>query len=673
MIFVHIFDIDEALIELNNLENFWKKMNLWDEYYFVISIKIEYFSTLFDVKSFKNEVVKLNNVNHFDSDLLLQTIPLGDNMSQDEFIKGRCKLLKLHYRNKKLVDKTMGVFVAFCLLNMNEPLEALTFIEELKHDNSDIHEDYYEVILQLKINSLIFLKKWDDIIPVLSTVKDSKLTGFLDSLGLRLSGINACSKDKRANEIYSRKFLVESKRATKRFYNEVICQNKLNKNDTFNVLYFKMIMLSAYIRYWSPKDVKFIQEFSLVLKKLAQQNYDQNVFQQKKCDYHFILYSYSIDTPKALSEANTTLNFDYQLKEKLDYIVHHSKTFSPKALNLSCNSEPFDDAVELAKSVTQLVPINQLSLLTEHIQENNSSLDANFLKKSFKDIKQFNETYFKTFSQFPCKKFDFEEVAQTGLDTIFLIVIQRLQSLFLNYNQQSFDNKHIITNINELEVFNETYYETFSNFKSKKISKMTFKENVQFKLEGILLKIIKPFTSLLPKLNQQNFDDRIVVKKFKELDKFNKTYFKTLAKFSHENFSFERIVNKTLNGMIISLLNQVSQDLLKIVRTKMSLLSKIFKEAITVTPIHNRDLEENVTFQNLIKDTKIANKVVEELEDEFNNIIGKLDVIKDLNKNRFQDVSKELVKLDELLKVNIDYMKKQITIVNNKFQGKLFF
>ena len=556
---------------------------------------------------------------------------------------------------------------------MNEPLEALTFIEDLKHDNSDIHEDYYEAILKLKINSLIFLKKWDDIIPVLSTVKDGKLTGFLDSLGLRLSGINACSKDKRANEIYSRKFLVESKRATKRFYNEVICQNKLNKNDTFNVLYFKMIMLSAYIRHWSPKDVKFIQEFSLVLKKLAQQNYDQNVFQQKKCDYHFILYSYSIDTPKALSEANTTLNFDYQLKEKLDYIVHHSKTFSPKALNLSCNSEPFDDAVELAKSVTQSVPIKQLYLLIKHIQENNSSLNANFLKKSFKDIKQFNETYFKTFSQFPCKKFDFEEVAQTGLDTIFLIVIQRLQSLFLNYNQQSFDNKHIITNINELEVFNETYYETFSNFKSKELSKMTFKENVQLKLEGILLNIIEPFTSLLPKLNQQNFDDRIVVKKFKELDKFNKTYFKTLAKFSHENFSFERIVNTTLNGMIISLLNRVTQDSLKIVRTKISLISKIFKEAITVTPIHNRDLEENVTFQILIKDTKIANKVVEELEDEFNNIIGKLDVIKDLNKNRFQDVSKELVKLDELLKVNIDYMKKQITIVNNKFQGKLFF
>ena len=101
-----------------------------------------------------------------------------------------------------------------------------------------------------------------------------------------------------------------------------------------------------------PKDVKFIQEFSLVLKKLAQQNYDQNVFQQKICDYHFILYSYSIDTHKALSEANTTLNFDYQLKEKLDYIVHYSKTFSPKALNLSCNSELFDDTVESAKSVT---------------------------------------------------------------------------------------------------------------------------------------------------------------------------------------------------------------------------------------------------------------------------------------------------------------------------------
>ena len=146
-----------------------------------------------------------------------------------------------------------------------------------------------------------------------------------------------------------------------------------------------------------------------------------------------------------------------------------------------------------------------------------------------------------------------------------------------------------------------------------------------------------------------------------------------MAKFSHENFSFERIVNTTLNGMIISLLNQVSQDLFKIVRTETSLISKIFKEAITVTPIHNRDLEENVTFQNFIKDTKIANKVVEELEDEFNNIMGKLDVIKDSNKNRFQDVSKELVKLDELLKVNIDYMKKQITIVNNKFQGKLFF
>ena len=137
----------------------------------------------------------------------------------------------------------MGVSVAFCLLNMNESLETLTFIEELKHDNSDINEDYYEAILQLKIVSLIFLKKWDNIIPVLSTVKDSKLTGFLDSLGLHLSGINAYSKDKRANEIYSRKFLVESKRATKRFYNEVICQNKLNKNDTFNVLYFKLSLI----------------------------------------------------------------------------------------------------------------------------------------------------------------------------------------------------------------------------------------------------------------------------------------------------------------------------------------------------------------------------------------------------------------------------------------------
>ena len=113
----------------------------------MISIKIEYFSTFLDVKSVKNEVVKLNNFNHFHSDLLLQTIPLGDNMSQDEFIKGRCKLLKLCYGNKKLVEKTkLGLAVAFCLLNMNESLEALTIIEELKHDNSDIHEDYYEAI-----------------------------------------------------------------------------------------------------------------------------------------------------------------------------------------------------------------------------------------------------------------------------------------------------------------------------------------------------------------------------------------------------------------------------------------------------------------------------------------------------------------------------------------------
>ena len=126
--------------------------------------------------------------------------------------------------------------------------------------------------------------------------------------------------------------------------------------------------------------------------------------------------------------------------------------------------------------------------------------------------------------------------------------------------------------------------------------------------------------------------------------------------------------------MLVPLLNRVvdkSQYSFKIIFSKMLLISKIYKEAITVTPIH-RDLEENGSFQILLKDVKVANNVVEELEDELNNIIGKFDVIKDLNKNRFQEVSKEFLNLNEILKkmkMHIDLMKNQMTIVNKLFQG----
>ena len=278
----------------------------------------------------KNELKKLTSGNISDNGvkLLLQTIPIGNNVSKEEFIRGQCKWLKLHYNNVNSLDKiSFGAEVAYCLINMNEPLEALTFIEDLKHDNSDINEDQYEVILQLKIVSLIFLEKWDNITSTVDSFNDADISIIGNIIDILYGGSD--SKNTQISEAISKKFLEDSKRATKSFYDEVICQNKLNKNDTFNVLYFKLIMLSLYYAQWSPKDETFIQEFSLVLKALALQNYDQIEFKNRICNLYSIIGNYIINKMETLIKlhlAGITPTFDYtfkELKKKLAYLVQY--------------------------------------------------------------------------------------------------------------------------------------------------------------------------------------------------------------------------------------------------------------------------------------------------------------------------------------------------------------
>lgn len=348
------------------------------------------------------------------------------------------------------------------------------------------------------------------------------------------------------------------------------------------------------------------------------------------------------------------MNFDYLLKENLDYIVHYNKTYSPKALNLSCDSKEFDDVVDVAKCVVLLVPIKQVVMFTAYIAENNNSLDAQFLKKSFKNLENFNKTYFKTFSNFPHKDFSFEKCVQTGFDTIINIVVMRLNWLSKNCNQQTFDSKSLIQKLDELDVLNETFYEIFSNFKG---INMTFKEAVQNTLNQIFFFTIEPFTSLLLKHDLQTFDDKFLISMFNDVEKIKEILSLTYPKFSHEKYYiFDEFLNGTMEGILTPLLNRVTKQWQDI--------SKIYKEAITMTQIG--DLELEYTFQISIKDTKI-----EELGNELNDIFGKLNLIKDLNKNRFQKISKISSQLYEIMKdmkMNINI----ITIYNSSLKGRLF-
>ena len=401
------------------------------------------------------------------------------------------------------------------------------------------------------------------------------------------------------------------------------------------------------------------------------------------CEFHltiienFIFNKFNINFENNTRLDEGTLNCDYPLMSTLDYVEHLNKTYSPKALNLLCDSELFNKAFEISKSNALLKPIEQLIMLTTFVRENNSSLDAQFLKKSFKEIEQFNETYFKTFSKFPHKDISFEKAVQTGFDTIFLIVTYRLISLSTNYNQQDYNQTFLIGRFKEIEQFNKTFYETFSSFNSP-LTNVTFEVFVQGILKNIFVSIMEPYTSIFLELNQQKIDDKFLIKVFKELEQFNETHFKTFSRIPHGNTSFNEIVSKIMDGILSLLLNRVIAETSKCVNTletatsKLSAISRKFEEATNVKT--NRDRQLEYAFQSLIEESKIIHKMIEKSENELNILIEKLNIIKNLNKNRFTEVSRQLNNINKLLEriqMNNNIKKNQNTIFNAMLQGNV--
>ena len=265
-------------------------------------------------------------------------------------------------------------------------------------------------------------------------------------------------------------------------------------------------------------------------------------------------------------------------------------------------------------------------MFTAFIGKNKGSLDAQFLKKSFKELGQLNKTYFETFSQFPHNdNISFEGTVQIGLDIIFGIVLYRLYSLSPNHSQQGFEDENFtIKKLKELQQFNETYFNTFSSFRHSKINR-TFELTVQNTLHALLVTKMKPF--LLLNLNQKDFDEKFIIKKFKELDKFNRTYYETFSKFSHKSLTYKEMVNQTMQNILISLMNRTIdkitqyQNKYKNIASKMSFILKKYEETITMK--HIDDFKLTNTIQSSIKEIKTVNKEIMEMEIGWKDSFGK--------------------------------------------------
>ena len=320
----------------------------------------------------------------------------------------------------------------------------------------NVDEEEYQLTVRYEILTLILLKEWNSVISILESSDVRDVINITDNvIGTLIYGSFFSSKE--VNLFYA-----ELKTATKTFYNDVIRHKKLNSSN-FEVLYFKLNMMCLYYVQWFPEDEAFIENYSLVLKKVAQYNCDQRKIQDQICYFHLIVYvNFSKQNLKRLElemkRLKDPLNLDYTLKEKLDYIVHQNNKFSSKALNLSC------------------------------------------------------ETYFDTFSNFRHSKIDrtFELALQNTLHTMKTFQLPTL-------NQKDFDDKFIIKKFKELDEFNRTYYEKFKQFSHQSL---TFKEMVNQTMQDILISLMnRTINKILQYQNKyKNIASKIsfILKKYKE-------------------------------------------------------------------------------------------------------------------------------------------------------------
>ena len=131
--------------------------------------------------------------------------------------------------------------------------------------------------------------------------------------------------------------------------------------------------------------------------------------------------------------------------------------------------------------------------------------------------------------------------------------MKRLLSIHQDNDAESFDEKSIMKKFEELEHFNKTFFPKFSNFT---IENKTFKEFIQIGYTAIFIVRMKRFSLYIqPNNDAESFDEKTIMKKFKKLEHFNKTFFPKFSNFTIGNYTFEEIIQ--IKYTAIFTLNQI--------------------------------------------------------------------------------------------------------------------
>ena len=344
MMFVgRIYDSEEIVSDFVKMQKYWRDRDLWDEYYFITLIIVEYYNSLHDRENLMKIVSKIpfcrkrgRYSNYFCASFrrLLKDLPLGRDISEELSFKRRCDTLKQNYLSHR--DYRNIPVLLHCLLNINQSLEALKIIEDFERSSFSADEEFEqqnEEILALKIASLVFLNRWENVTnTIYSSVKDENKPSFV--IDFTYSTLNRGCKSFRGT--FTEKFKTVSKEASKSYYNEVIRRNKSNNDTRTVVLYFNLIMMKLYYDHWLPENLTFIEHFSSLTQKLSEKTFDR-IFQNKICDIHVYVITTFItnfinDTVQEFRNIldihipETPLNLDVYLK-KLDFIEYSKKGF----------------------------------------------------------------------------------------------------------------------------------------------------------------------------------------------------------------------------------------------------------------------------------------------------------------------------------------------------------
>ena len=444
MMFVgRIYDSEEIVSDFVKMQKYWRDRDLWDEYYFNTLMIVEYYDSLHDRENLKKILSKMNSFcrkrgrysNYFCVSFcgLLKDLPLGRDISEELSFKRRCDTLKRNYLSHRGYRNFPELLR--CLLNINQSIEALKIIEDFERSSFSADEEFEqqnERILGLKIASLVFLNRWENVTnTIYSSVKDENKLSVIDTTYSILS--RGCNSFRGT---FTEKFKTVSKEASKSYYNEVIRRNKSNNDTRTVVLYFNLIMMKLYYDHWLPENLTFIEHFSSLTQKLSEKTFDR-IFQNKICDIHvYVIYKFFTNfNNDTLQEAKntldihipeTSLNLDFYLK-KLDFIEYYNKTYSSKSLNLPCDDSIFYDAMASYKNLVFMASIKKITLFTNFIQTNKGvkSLDEKYILKKFKELEHFNQTYFQAFSKYSFENISFKTEVENGFKVLFSVVLNQ--------------------------------------------------------------------------------------------------------------------------------------------------------------------------------------------------------------------------------------------------------